>query len=117
MKKSANRQAWLYEGSHWSFTPLYPSSCKASEGQRHTGGFILLSAELYFPKAWGARGSRIMMAVFSSPWNPATHHRLETQAYLLHSPPPQKELSLLPPTLSDNLFPTGSCLQLLQEQP
>lgn len=22
MKKSANRQAWLYKGLHWSFTPI-----------------------------------------------------------------------------------------------
>lgn len=64
-------------------------------------------------------GSRITMAVSSSPRNPATHHRLETQASRLHPLSPQKELSVLPPSLSpiDNLFPTGSFLQLFQEQP
>lgn len=59
------------------------------------------------------------MAVSSSPRNPAKHHRLETQASRLHPLSPQKELSVLPPSLSpiDNLFPTGSFLQLFQEQP
>lgn len=114
MKKSVNRQAWLCEGSYWSFHSIIPLSL---QGQSGAGYSRALRLSLCRTVVSCGQGLQDHNGSVSSPW--ISCHTSQVRDSGLSAPPSvTSEIALFAPSfsVSDNLFPTGSFLQLFQEQ-